>query len=117
MNLINLKTLHMQVFIHYPVECSLGSKMAFIKKETKGYSLNWCGTLVDSENKHFDLWYEMSLKDDFFNALRAHGRLPEPTFQASLNEIGKVSALEDEKKRLLAFIEQNGLLNKWNNSK
>ena len=76
LNILNIKTQTMQILIDAPVVAYPGQQAFFFKKERSGQALYFVTATEDDENKRFFNWYKVDLKDDFFENLKALGRLP-----------------------------------------
>ena len=77
LNILNIKTQTMQPLIDSPVYAYSGQQAFFFKKEKSGQiALHFVTRTLDDENKRFFNWYKVDLKDDFFENLKALGRLP-----------------------------------------
>ena len=76
LNILNIETQKMQTLIDSPVVAYSGQQAFFFKKERTGHALYFVQQTTDDENKRFFNWYKVDLKDDFFENLKALGRLP-----------------------------------------
>ena len=76
LNILNIETQKMQTLIDSPVVAYPGQQVFFFKKERSGQALYFVTATEDDENKRFFNWYKVDLKDDFFENLKALGRLP-----------------------------------------
>ena len=76
LNILNIKTQTMQILIDTKVVAYSGQQAFFFKKERTGHALYFVYQAADDENKRWFNWYKVDLKDDFFENLKALGRLP-----------------------------------------
>ena len=99
LNILNIETQTMQTLIDSPVVAYSGQQAFFFKKERSGHTLYFVNETVDDENKTFFNWYNIDLKDDFFDSLKVLGRLPKPSVQAFIKEIEEHEKLKLEYKK------------------
>ena len=76
LNILNIETQTIQTLIDSPVVAYSGQQAFFFKKVRSGHALYFVNWTTDDENKRFFNWYKVDLKDDFFENLKALGRLP-----------------------------------------
>ena len=88
-NLINVRDYRMEVLILASAKNMQSQEAAFFKEEENGYSFHFTTIPMTEENKALENWHSMPFREDFFETLAKHGRLPITSYRTQLRMLAE----------------------------